>query len=429
MCKAVSEAYEIDPPDEPSPEQRTLPGFGETLCLIAPRFAEEGALGLILVDGSPLSRLERVYGSEALQRSLHELGAIVCEAAKAHLRPSDLVVTGETGRNEILILLFRPYDDARFYVEEMPTLRRALAAALAGAGDRVVRPVLKETPPIHVGSAASLRNPTLSPTSQIRVALDEARVDAELESRIAGRERRRRFIEMLLQGEVYSVYEPIVEVTTKTVFGYEALARGPEGSPLHFPIAMFDIATEEDLIFQLDCLCRRKALEGALELPSGTKLFLNIRPTCIHDPNFRAESLSKTLEHSPFSPSDVVFEISEQESITNFDSFRDVRDYYRNLGFQIALDDMGAGYGSLEAVVELRPDYIKVDRTCVSKIDKDPARRVLLSALHTVAGKIGARIIAEGLDTLEELATLGDLGIPFGQGWLFGKPTPLLPKR
>ena len=120
-----------------------------------------------------------------------------------------------------------------------------------------------------------------------------------------------------------------------------------------------------------------------------------------------------------------MFEISEQESIGNFEAFRDICDYYRDLGFQFALDDTGAGYAGLETLIEISPDYIKVDRAFVSGIDTDPVRRTMLSALQTVADKINGQLIAEGLDTLEELETLSELGIPFGQGWLFGKPTPL----
>jgi len=230
---------------------------------------------------------------------------------------------------------------------------------------------------------------------------------------------------VLVGEEVVSVYEPIVEVSTRTVFGYEALARGPVGTELHSPAVMFERATEEGLVFELDSLCRRRGLEGALDLPSGTKLFLNFRPTTIHDPSFQAEVLSRTLAQSRLRPSDIVFEISEQESIDNFWLFREVRDYYGSLGFQIALDDTGAGYSSLEAVMELSPEFIKVDRAFVQGIDQDPSRQELLKALHAVANRICSRIIAEGLDTLEELNTLGQLGIPFGQGWLFGKATPL----
>jgi EAL domain-containing protein (putative c-di-GMP-specific phosphodiesterase class I) len=278
---------------------------------------------------------------------------------------------------------------------------------------------------MHVGSGAALRNPTIGAESQIRSALEEARNDADLKARLELRQRRKRLFELVIDGQVRSVYEPIVEVETRTVFGYEALARGPEGTELYTPNKLFAMASEQDLLFQLDCLCRRSALDGARDFPRGAKLFLNVRPTTIHDPNFRAEALDSTLEQCQLSPSDVVFEISEQESIENFAIFREVRDYYGKLGFQIALDDTGAGYASLEAVMELAPDFIKVDRAFVAGIHEDRARQEVLRALQSVAQQIGAKIIGEGLDKLEELETLKALGIPYGQGWLFGKPHPL----
>ncbi len=400
MWKSVSASYETDPLRDSPPEERSLPGLGESLQIVAPHFDEEGALGLLLVDASAFISIERSYGSAALEQTLRKLGALVQRAVENRLGINDQVLAGEIGRSEILVVLSRPQDESRFYVEELPALRQAIAVALGRQASRLAYPYLRDAPPVYMGVSATLRNPAFSVETQVRNAIEEARRDAELESRITRRERRRRFMEMLLNGDVYSVYEPIVEVKSKTVFGYEALARGPVGTPLHSAPAMFAAAGEEGLLYDLDCLCRRRGLEGAMELPSGTKLFLNIRPTSIHDPNFRAEALSRTLEHSPFEPGDVVFEISEQESIANFDMFREARDYYRNLGFQIAIDDMGAGYGSLEAVMELEPDYIKVDRTCVSRVDKDPARHVLLLALHAVSEGIGASIIAEGLDTL-----------------------------
>jgi EAL domain-containing protein (putative c-di-GMP-specific phosphodiesterase class I) len=224
---------------------------------------------------------------------------------------------------------------------------------------------------------------------------------------------------------VSSVYEPIVEVSTRTVFGYEALVRGPEGSRFHSPLGLFGAAERYDLVFELDCLCRHSGLKGAVDFPSGTKLFLNILPTTIHDPSFRPDRLIKTLAECELSPSDVVFEISEQESISNFGAFKEMRDYYRQLGFQFALDDTGSGYAGLEALLEITPEFIKMDRAFVSGIDQDPARQEMLLALRSIAEKTGARIIGEGLDTLEELEMLGELGITYGQGWLFGHPTPL----
>jgi EAL domain-containing protein (putative c-di-GMP-specific phosphodiesterase class I) len=255
--------------------------------------------------------------------------------------------------------------------------------------------------------------------------MEQARTDAALNEKISARRRRQKLFELVLEGRVRSVYEPIVDVSTRTVFGYEALARGPEGSEFHSPAALFKSASEEDFIFQLDRLCRMSGLDGARDFPSDAKLFLNIRPTTIYDPNFRSEALRRTLDGCGLTPNDLVLEISEQESISNFDIFREIRDYYGNLGIQIAMDDVGSGYASLESVIELSPEFVKVDRAFVAGIDEDLSRQELLRALCAVSEKIGARIIGEGLDTLEELETLGRLGIPFGQGWLFGKPHPL----
>jgi EAL domain-containing protein (putative c-di-GMP-specific phosphodiesterase class I) len=167
------------------------------------------------------------------------------------------------------------------------------------------------------------------------------------------------------------------------------------------------------------------ALRSARGLEPGKKLFLNCLPTAIHDPSFRGDVLRNTLEELRLRPSDVVFEISEKESIGNFSVFREARDYYAGLGFQIALDDTGVAYGSLEAVMELSPDFIKVDLSLVRGVDSDPPRQELLRALHSVAMTIDAQIIAEGIETSDELATLQRLGIPLGQGYLFGRPAPL----
>jgi len=402
-----------------------IPRFGEALAEVAQNFSQEGALGLLVVDASGLAEIEVSFGCEAKQKAMAELVALTAALIGESLCISDMILSGETGRNEIVVLVFREPKEIDFYRRELPEFVRALNQGYRARSNRIGYPYMRKTPTLPVGTASALRNPTIGAETQILAALREARNDAELGERIATRRRRQRLFDLVLEGRVRSVYEPIVDVASHTVYGYEALARGPEGSELHSPAALFASAEEADLLFQLDCLCRRSALDGARDFPRESKLFVNVRPTTIHDPNFQAEALGHTLELCNLSPSDVVFEISEQESIRNFSIFREVRDYFGKLGFEIALDDVGAGYASLESVMELEPDYIKVDRAFVAGIDEDPMRQELLSALQTVAEKLNARIIGEGLDTLEELETLGRLGISFGQGWLFGKPHPL----
>jgi EAL domain-containing protein (putative c-di-GMP-specific phosphodiesterase class I) len=419
----MPESGEIQPVPEgdSSPPER----LGDHLLAIIEKFDEYGAAGVVLIEAEGLAAIERRYGAEAHQRALGALSLLVHELIGDRLSIDDFVVSGEIGRDEIVILLFRDPSEVDFYKHELPILLRTLWEGLRKRGQRVGYPYTRALPSMHVGTGAALRNPTIGAESQIRNAMEEARNHALLEARLESRQRRKRLFELVIEGQVRSVYEPIVEVETRTVFGYEALARGPEGTELYAPGKLFAMASEQDLLFQLDCLCRRSALDGARDFPRGAKLFLNVRPTSIHDPSFRAEALHRTLAECQLSPSDVVFEISEQESIENFAIFREVRDYYGKLGFQIALDDTGAGYASLEAVMELAPDFIKVDRAFVAGIDEDRARQEVLRALQSVAQQIGAQIVGEGLDTIEELETLGALGIAYGQGWLFGKPHPL----
>jgi EAL domain-containing protein (putative c-di-GMP-specific phosphodiesterase class I) len=402
-----------------------LPRLGEAIPPIVQRFNSKGALGVVLLDASPLAKIERSYGHDAYARAANSLGGLVRDAADEVLDGDELILSGETGRHEIVVMLFRDKRDGQFYRSEIPGLVRALERAIERRAHRVVYPYFRRVPILGIGFSAVLRNPYFGAETQIRGALEEARGDAELSARREARQRRKSFLGMVMAEQVTSVYEPIVDVATKTVFGYEALARGPAGTELHAPDALFAAAEEHALVFELDCLCRKSGIDGAIGLPSETKLFLNVRPTTIHDPSFHPEALIRTLEKSELRPSDVVFEISEKESIANFDIFREIRDEYRKLGFRFAVDDTGAGYASLQAVIELEPDFIKVDRALITGVDTDPARQALLKALHAMAGGIGAKIVAEGLDTLEQLETLGKLEIPFGQGWLFGKPTPL----
>jgi EAL domain-containing protein (putative c-di-GMP-specific phosphodiesterase class I) len=392
---------------------------------IGERFESARAVGLVVIGVPMLAQVERRHGDDARKRCLESIGARVAEIAEERLRSDYLVCLAEPGVDEVMVVLFRAPGSAGFYRTEMPGFCNELNRALQADGGQVFYPYLRGPSQLPTGIAVELRNPQFGVPTQIRRLIDMARRDCQHEIESTRRRSRQELLETVLDHRIYSVYEPIVEVESKTVFGYEALARGPEGSNFHSPMALFTAAEEFELVFELDCVCRESGLRGAVDFPAGTKLFLNIRPTTIHDPAFREENLIKTLELSDLAPSDVVFEISEQESISSFGAFREVRDYYRSLGFQFALDDTGAGYAGLEEMLEIEPDYIKIDRSMVSGVDKDPARQDVLSALLQLAEKMGAQVIGEGLDTLEELEMLGRLGIRFGQGWLFGRPTPL----
>ncbi len=416
---------------QPAPVEQSgtsiLP-FGQVVDIMSRAFEAQGTAGLILVDGAPLEEIEMTYGADAFRRVIGELVELVRDIAGGWLSGDDCILAGELGSNEILILLFRPRSDPDFFSGVLPQLSKSLNYEFDRMRGRVGYPYLSKALRLPVGFAAALHNPILRGERQLYRLLEQARDESRLSGEVSSRRRRNALTKLVLAEDVSMVYQPIVDMSSDEVYGYEALVRPHAGCGMSSPDDLFDTGKETSLTFDLDSLCRRQGLAGATEIPLGAKLFLNCLPTAIHDPSFRGETLCAQLAEIGLRPEDLVLEISERESIENFTIYREARDYYAGLGVQVALDDTGAGYASLRAVMELSPNFIKLDHYLVSSIDTDPPRQELLRALDAVAKKIGATIIAEGIETEEELQAIKALGVAYGQGYHLGRPGPL-PKR
>jgi len=224
-------------------------------------------------------------------------------------------------------------------------------------------------------------------------------------------------------------FQPIIECTTKNIFGYELLAKGinKDGSILP-PKTMFDKAKNTQMLFLLDKTCRIKALEFAKNKNITTKIFINYNPASIYNPEFcLLDTIHKATELN-FDFSNIVFEVVESEKHVNLKHLKNIFSIYRHRGFQVALDDIGSGYSSLNMIAELKPEYIKIDKTIIKDIHKDNTKRAIIHTLVDLTKEINAFLIAEGVETEEEFATIKELGVHLAQGYLFGKPSsePLL---
>jgi len=405
-----------------------LTPFGMVIDQMSGAFEEVGTAGLVLIDGGPLEEIEIHYGSEAYQNVMEDLTIMVRDVVSKHMRGQDSILTGEFGSNEIVILLFRPRSDPDFFSDVLPRIATGLETAFERIRGRVLHPYYGTTKRLPIGFSASLYNPILRGERQLFRLLEQARQESRLGAKLGARRRRNALTKLVLAGDVTMVYQPILDLNTEEVFGYEALVRPHRGSGMVSADDLFATGKETGLLFDLDNLCRRHGLENARELPAGSKLFLNCLPTAIHDPSFRGDHLTRLLDSIELAPEDLVLEISERESIDNFTIFREARDYYANLGIRVALDDTGAGYASLRAVMELAPDYIKMDHCLIRSIENDPPRQELLEALEGVAKKIGGQIVAEGIETEAECEAVRSLGIAYGQGFYLARPNAL-PKK
>jgi len=396
----------------------------QELDRIVAGLASRGAVGLLLIEAGPLERIERRFGGAAHQHVMASLVNLVREVAREVVPSENLLVTEERPRGAILVFMFQPRSDSRFYTTLIRGLADRVASQIRRQGRQVVYPYLREPLELSVGVSIALHNPTLQAERQIMHAIDHARADAKIETGLHTRRSARQVLKLILARDLFVRYEPIVHLETAQVIGYEALTRGPARTDLANPLQLFHAAESAGLLFELDCLCRTLALERSSVLPRGKTLFLNCLPTSIGDPSLRVEGLRKVLENHGLRPSDLVLEISESESIENFGVFREVCDACREVGVRIAIDDAGTGYASLEAIMEITPDFIKTDMSLVRGIDSDVPRQEVVRALASVARGIGAQVIAEGIETDAELRALRELGVRYGQGFYFGTAVP-----
>lgn len=229
---------------------------------------------------------------------------------------------------------------------------------------------------------------------------------------------------ILDSSSISTVFQPIVSLTDASIHGYETLSRGPAGSVLERPDVLFAAAKEFDLLWELDVLCRFKALDRARAILPKQMVFVNVDPQIIYDSRFQKGLTREFLERFQLDATDIVFEITEKTAVHDYKSFRRILDNYTSQGYKIALDDTGSGYSGLKLLAETYPQYVKIDMELVRDIDTDYLKQALLRAFYEFCSKTNIKLIAEGIETVDELNTLIEIGVHFGQGYFLQRPVP-----
>ncbi|MEF3168885.1 MAG: EAL domain-containing protein [Deltaproteobacteria bacterium] len=221
-----------------------------------------------------------------------------------------------------------------------------------------------------------------------------------------------------------SYFQPIVDLQTSMIYGYEALLRGvkDDGSIIP-PGSIIDIARRGDMLFYLDRAARETALRTAAEKKIDKKVFINFIPTVIYNPNYCLLDTIRWAKQLEFDPKNIVFEVVETEKVLDTEHLKGILEFYKIHGFMVALDDIGSGYSSLGLLSSIRPDIIKIDREIITNIDKDPLKQSIFKALINVANDHGIMVLAEGVETLPEAEWVQESDAHLAQGYFWGKPT------
>jgi len=231
-------------------------------------------------------------------------------------------------------------------------------------------------------------------------------------------------LDMLAAKRFTSHFQPIVHAKdTSRIFGQEALLRGiDEDGSLIAPSRLLKVAREANVLFQLDRAARLTAICEAVRLGLTDRIFINFTPTSIYDPVFCLRSTVSAIKQAGISHENVVFEVVESEQAQDISHLKDILHFYRDAGFLIALDDLGAGYSGLNLIHQLRPDFIKLDLDLVRNVHQDPYKALITEKLLEIAQSLNIRTIAEGIECQEELQWVQAHGTDFVQGYLIAKP-------
>ncbi len=235
----------------------------------------------------------------------------------------------------------------------------------------------------------------------------------------------------ILENEtICTFFQPIVSLTTGRIFAYEALVRGiRHGSgSLIAPCELFARASEETMSLEFDALCRKKAFETFHGFRGNTEamMFLNVNTSVIGACDTDRPHIGTVASQMGFDPSFIGLELIEARANSS-DALIDFVGRYRDAGFLIVIDDFGCEQSNIDRLIQIRPDIIKVDRNIIAEIESDPYRQSILKSIHSLAEMTGALCLAEGVETVEEIATCHLLGVDLFQGFSIACPAPDLP--
>lgn len=388
------------------------------------RQLEEGSpVGIFTLSLHVEQQLEESWGWQAYDRLVVEFIRSVRADRGGGSVPEGILCVPAVRSDELFLFVRLDSDSGEAIDADLAARTRLL--------DTYVRDFLSQRLPSserfrnYVGSSVILSDPKVRVERLIYRGIREARGqgdDRSARAEVRGTEVLRSII---AEGRIYPVFQPIFGLSSREVVAFEALSWGPQGSGFEDGESLFSFAEVADLLLPLERVCRRRILEEAGPIRGRQLLFINLSPAAASDREFLDGAFEVLVREKHFEPSRIVLEITERTYALHHDLFKHVITELRREGFRIAVDDMGTGYASFSSLAEIEPDYLKFDSVFVHEIHRHKIKRDLLDAMLSFARKTDTEVIAEGIETAEELATLIDLGVPLGQGYLLARPKPI----
>lgn len=228
--------------------------------------------------------------------------------------------------------------------------------------------------------------------------------------------------EILMKENITTWYQPIINTQGNRLLGWEGLTRGPSVTPLHSAAALFRAAHEAGKLKPVELMCLKNAAISFEQLQLPGKLFVNVSHELFLAGNHLRNQLTELAKASPISANRVVVELTGQSATSDVEKLVEAANFFRSLGVEIAIDDLGVGKISHSDWMKLEPEYVKVSRQFINNIEKDPEKIEIVKSIVSAAHSAHSKVIALGVETQEELDQVKELGISICEGYLFQRP-------
>jgi EAL domain-containing protein (putative c-di-GMP-specific phosphodiesterase class I)/GGDEF domain-containing protein len=381
-------------------------------------------LGVLHIEPSNIDLVESLYGWQAFDRTMSQLASIVKTMPGVELPAGSLLAVPGIPADRFVAFVPEAEAGRLLTHDDLAVMAAAVKVRLDDALHEEPFATLSPRLVVKIGHAFLSEDPFYRFERRVHAAVSEARSLPDERERNRDRVWGAELKKAMREEGIRTVWQPVVELESGAFYGFEAFARGPVDSMFEMPRAMFALSGRVGASGDLDRLCRAAAFREGAGVASGRKLFVNVLPTTLSGDTWSAGAVPELLAASGRAPADVVVEVSERAIGPDAASLVAGWDALRQEGYALALDDVGTGRDGGEVLDCLRPDFLKVDASVVRGIDANLVKQEIFATIAKAGGTIDARLVAVGVESAEEAATLRRLGAHYAQGYHFAGPAP-----
>ena len=394
-----------------------LPTVPVIVDALRDRLLDNRDMGVLYIDVEQYSHIEETYGWEVFDSLLRHTARTLRRMFGTIFATEDFVAVNRAGGSDFYV--FATLEAGEDAAARLQRKARQVEDSLRGSLDEAFGARIHKRIGVFVGHALLRPNPQMRIERLVYRALGQAIAIATTKEEERQAHLRETFKDILRKRRVRTVYQAIFQLETMELFGHEALTRGPIETAFESPELLFQFAGEHEATWELEQLCLGSSASHYAPARSG-HLFINVE----------AESVVALAREGPQTIAPlfemqhpVVLEVTERSAIRDLPVFREALAQLRAKGFRVAIDDAGSGYASLQAIAELKPDFIKVANTLITGLRTDTIKRDVVEMLVNLSRRINAVCVAEGIETPEDLEECRQLRIPYGQGFYLGVPS------